>query len=120
MCLTGKWLLQEEVFLRTGLRVSLQASLYTTTDGLSLSFLQVLVPQAAVGVVIGKGGDMIKKIQSETGARVQFQQGRDDGPGERKCLLTGKPAQVQEARMRIEELIDSVLVSVEVNFTFNF
>lgn len=69
------------------------------------------MPRAAVGVVIGKGGDMIKKIQSETGARVQFQQGRDDGPGDRRCLLTGKPEQVEEARLRIEELIDSVLVS---------
>ena len=69
------------------------------------------VPRAAVGVVIGKGGDMIKKIQNETGARVQFQQGRDDGPGERRCLLTGKPNQVDQARRRIEELIDSVLVS---------
>lgn len=69
------------------------------------------MPRAAVGVVIGKGGDMIKKIQSETGARVQFQQGRDDGPGDRRCLLTGKPEQVEEARQRIEELIDSVLVS---------
>jgi far upstream element-binding protein len=74
--------------------------------------LKVAVPRAAVGVVIGKGGDMIKKIQNETGARVQFQQGRDDGPGERRCLLTGKPSQVDQARRRIEELIDSVLVSV--------
>ena len=61
---------------------------------------QVLVPQAAVGVVIGKGGDMIKKIQNETGARVQFQQGRDDGPGERKCLLTGKDRQVRSERSK--------------------
>nr|CAD7404776.1 unnamed protein product [Timema poppensis] len=72
--------------------------------------VEVLVPRAAVGVVIGKGGDMIKKIQNETGARVQFQQGRDDGPGERRCLLTGKPQQVEQARRKIEELIDSVLV----------
>ncbi|CAD6211829.1 GSCOCG00003853001-RA-CDS [Cotesia congregata] len=59
---------------------------------------EVLVPRAAVGVVIGKGGDMIKKIQSETGARVQFQQGREEGPGDRKCLLSGKPQAVEQAR----------------------
>ncbi|XP_034942813.1 far upstream element-binding protein 3 [Chelonus insularis] len=69
--------------------------------------VEVLVPRAAVGVVIGKGGDMIKKIQSETGARVQFQQGREDGPGDRKCLLSGKPQAVEQARQRIQELIDS-------------
>ena len=70
------------------------------------------MPRAAVGVVIGKGGDMIKKIQAETGARVQFQQGREDGPGDRKCLLSGKPQAVEQARQRIQELIDSVMVNL--------
>ncbi|KAJ8942702.1 hypothetical protein NQ318_023434, partial [Aromia moschata] len=56
----------------------------------------VLVPRAAVGVVIGKGGDMIKKIQAETGARVQFQQARDEGPGDRRCFLSGNPKQVEQ------------------------
>lgn len=68
------------------------------------------MPRAAVGVVIGKGGDMIKKIQAETGARVQFQQGREEGPGDRKCLLSGKHGAVEQARQRIQELIDSVTV----------
>lgn len=34
------------------------------------------VPKAAVGVVIGKGGDMINQIQDITGTRVQFKPGR--------------------------------------------
>lgn len=58
--------------------------------------VEVLVPRSAVGVVIGKGGDMIKKIQAETGARVQFQQAREEGPGERRCFLSGKPQQVEQ------------------------
>ena len=33
------------------------------------------VPKAAVGVVIGKGGDMINQIQDITGTRVQFKPG---------------------------------------------
>ncbi|XP_050305974.1 far upstream element-binding protein 2-like isoform X2 [Anthonomus grandis grandis] len=70
---------------------------------------EVLVPKAAVGVVIGKGGDMIKKIQSETGCRVQFQQARDEGPGDRRCSLSGNPKQIDHARQKIEELIDSVM-----------
>ncbi|XP_072390399.1 far upstream element-binding protein 1 isoform X3 [Diabrotica undecimpunctata] len=71
--------------------------------------MEVLVPRPAVGVVIGKGGDMIKKIQAETGAKVQFQQARDEGPGDRRCYLSGNPKQVEMARQRIDELIDSVL-----------
>lgn len=62
--------------------------------------VEVLVPRAAVGVVIGKGGDMIKKIQAETGARVQFQQAREEGPGERRCFLSGKPQQVEQVKER--------------------
>lgn len=68
------------------------------------------MPRAAVGVVIGKGGEMIKKIQSSTGAKLQFEQGRDDGPGDRKCILTGKPEQCEDAREKVMELIDSVQV----------
>ncbi|XP_072160379.1 far upstream element-binding protein 1 isoform X2 [Bemisia tabaci] len=71
---------------------------------------EVLVPQPAVGVVIGKGGEMIKKIQQETGAKVQFQQNREEGPGERRCILQGTPSQIEEARQRIEDLIESVMV----------
>ncbi len=75
-----------------------------------VGFAQVAVPRSAVGVVIGKNGEMIKKIQNETGARVQFQQGRDDNPEERMCALTGTMNQIDDARQRIEELIESVLV----------
>lgn len=54
------------------------------------------MPRPAVGVVIGKGGDMIKKIQAETGARVQFQQAREEGPGDRRCYLAGTAKQVEQ------------------------
>ncbi|XP_077564134.1 P-element somatic inhibitor isoform X1 [Haemaphysalis longicornis] len=70
---------------------------------------EVLVPKQAVGVVIGKQGDMIKRIQQETGARVQFQQPQDDNAPDRVCLLTGGPDQVHHAASFIGELIQSVL-----------
>lgn len=38
-------------------------------------FVQIPVPRTAVGIVIGKNGDMIKKIQQESGAKVQFKAG---------------------------------------------
>jgi len=59
---------------------------------------------------------MIKKIQAESGAKVQFQQGREDGPGDRKCLLSGKHQAVEQARQRIQELIDSVMVYILIQF----
>ncbi|XP_075985687.1 P-element somatic inhibitor isoform X2 [Anticarsia gemmatalis] len=77
-------------------------------NGLATNSTEVLVPKVAVGIVIGRGGDMIKKIQAETGARVQFHQERDDGPGDKRCYLQGKPHQVEQARQMIEDLISSV------------
>ena len=35
----------------------------------------ISVPKAAVGVVIGKGGDMINQIQNITATRIQFKPG---------------------------------------------
>ncbi|KAL9703137.1 hypothetical protein quinque_006655 [Culex quinquefasciatus] len=69
---------------------------------------EVFVPKSAVGVVIGKGGDMIKKIQGESGCKLQFIQGRGDGPGDRRCIVQGSRAQVEEGKRMIEELIESV------------
>lgn len=72
---------------------------------------EVFVPKIAVGVVIGKGGDMIKKIQGETGCKLQFIQSKGDGPGDRRCIITGTKQQVEDAKRTIEDLIESVMVS---------
>ncbi|XP_035206227.1 far upstream element-binding protein 1-like isoform X2 [Stegodyphus dumicola] len=71
---------------------------------------QILVPRQAVGVVIGKGGDMIKRIQQDSGARVQFIQGKEDMPGDKLCQISGNMEQVPKAAHMIRELITSVLM----------
>ncbi|XP_050528934.1 far upstream element-binding protein 3 isoform X2 [Daktulosphaira vitifoliae] len=71
--------------------------------------VEVGVPKQVVGLVIGKGGDMIKKIQAETGAKVQFINLNEDTPDDRRCLITGAPDQVAEAKQRIDSLVDSAL-----------
>lgn len=43
---------------------------------LSLCVPQVPVPRHSVGVVIGRSGEMIKKIQNDAGVRIQFKQGQ--------------------------------------------
>ncbi len=37
---------------------------------------QVAVPRFAVGIVIGRNGEMIKKIQNDAGVRIQFKPGQ--------------------------------------------
>lgn len=71
--------------------------------------MEIFVPKLAVGVVIGKGGDMIKKIQAETGCRLQFLQTKNDGPGDRRCIIQGTKQQVDDGKRMIEDLIESVM-----------
>uniref|UniRef100_H2YJK8 K Homology domain-containing protein n=1 Tax=Ciona savignyi TaxID=51511 RepID=H2YJK8_CIOSA len=54
------------------------------------------VPKAAVGVVIGKGGDMINQIQNVTGTRIQFKP-EDPGLPERMCSIMGQKEGVAAA-----------------------
>ncbi len=72
--------------------------------------LQIRVPRSAVGVIIGKNGDMIKKIQQDSGARVQFTP--DDGQSQdRTCSITGPPDRVNQAANMIQDLIQSAQVN---------
>jgi far upstream element-binding protein len=71
--------------------------------------MEIFVPKLAVGVVIGKGGEMIKKIQAETGCRLQFVQTKNDGPGDRLCIIQGSKQQVDDGKRMIEDLIESVM-----------
>lgn len=72
--------------------------------------VEVFVPKIAVGVVIGKGGDMIRKIQSECGCKLQFIQGKNDEMGDRRCVIQGTRQQVEDAKRTIDGLIENVMV----------
>uniref|UniRef100_A0A8C6VWN8 K Homology domain-containing protein n=1 Tax=Nothobranchius furzeri TaxID=105023 RepID=A0A8C6VWN8_NOTFU len=68
--------------------------------------LDVPVPRFAVGIVIGRNGDMIKKIQNDAGVRIQFKS--DDGISpERVAMVMGQPERCQHAVHLINELIQT-------------
>ncbi|XP_066537034.1 far upstream element-binding protein 1 isoform X2 [Hoplias malabaricus] len=69
--------------------------------------LDVPVPRFAVGIVIGRNGEMIKKIQNDTGVRIQFKP--DDGSTpERIAQIIGPPDRAQHAADIISDLLRSV------------
>ncbi|XP_041126773.1 far upstream element-binding protein 1-like isoform X4 [Polyodon spathula] len=75
--------------------------------GLDVSETQVPVPRFAVGIVIGRNGEMIKKIQNDTGVRIQFKP--DDGTTpERIAQIMGPPDRSQHAAEIIGDLLRSV------------
>lgn len=49
---------------------------------------QVPVPRFAVGIVIGRSGEMIKKIQNDTGVRIQFKPGALLTVVKKKIIIT--------------------------------
>ncbi|XP_034396971.1 far upstream element-binding protein 3-like isoform X10 [Cyclopterus lumpus] len=68
--------------------------------------VQVPVPRFAVGIVIGRNGEMIKKIQNDAGVRIQFK--ADDGISpERVAMVMGQPDRCQHAVHLINELIQT-------------
>uniref|UniRef100_A0A674PFD3 K Homology domain-containing protein n=1 Tax=Takifugu rubripes TaxID=31033 RepID=A0A674PFD3_TAKRU len=70
------------------------------------SNIDVPVPRFAVGIVIGRNGEMIKKIQNDAGVRIQFK--ADDGISpERVAMVMGQPDRCQHAVHLINELIQT-------------
>ncbi|XP_064258049.1 LOW QUALITY PROTEIN: far upstream element-binding protein 2-like [Passer domesticus] len=69
--------------------------------------IDVPVPRHSVGVVIGRSGEMIKKIQNDAGVRIQFKQ--DDGTGPEKIAhIMGPPERCEHAARIINELLQSL------------
>ena len=65
--------------------------------------LSTQVPKAAVGVVIGRGGENISRIQSETNTRIQF---KPDDPNQdhRGCVISGSQEACALAQDKIKEI----------------
>ncbi|XP_051523633.1 far upstream element-binding protein 3-like isoform X1 [Myxocyprinus asiaticus] len=68
------------------------------------SSIDVAVPRFAVGIVIGRNGEMIKKIQNDAGVRIQFKP--DDGISpDRIAQVMGQTDRCQHAVHLINELV---------------
>uniref|UniRef100_A0A3P9DDE5 KH-type splicing regulatory protein n=1 Tax=Maylandia zebra TaxID=106582 RepID=A0A3P9DDE5_9CICH len=73
---------------------------------------EIPVPRHSVGVVIGRNGEMIKKIQNDAGVRIQFKQ--DDGTGPDKIAhISGPPERCEHAAQIINDLLQSIRVREE-------
>ncbi|PQE32961.1 kh domain-containing protein [Rutstroemia sp. NJR-2017a WRK4] len=59
-----------------------------------------------VGLIIGRQGENLRRVESETGCRVQFITGPDENGPYRTCKITGPRAQRAEAKAEITRIID--------------
>ena len=68
--------------------------------------LEVKIPRAVVGVIIGKSGANIKKIQKDTGVRMNLIDEDEEGQSsERTLLIQGEREKVKRAEIVIKKVI---------------
>ncbi|KAL3082979.1 hypothetical protein niasHS_010781 [Heterodera schachtii] len=99
----------EQLLAGDGTQPNLSQTLRGTNVGggggnASRSIGEVIVPRTSVGIIIGKGGETIKRLAAETGAKIQF---RPDDPNlqERCAVIQGTPEQINRATQMISELV---------------
>uniref|UniRef100_A0A915PJM8 K Homology domain-containing protein n=1 Tax=Setaria digitata TaxID=48799 RepID=A0A915PJM8_9BILA len=66
---------------------------------------EVIVPRASVGMIIGKGGETIKRLAAESGAKIQFKPDDDQTTQERCAVIQGTTEQIAKATQFISELV---------------
>lgn len=77
--------------------------------------VEMRVPNNMVGLVIGKGGENIHRMQMTTGAHMQIAKESEMKPGEtlRSIILKGSPAAVQELKRLVEEVLNSRMTATK-------
>nr|GMD66599.1 far upstream element-binding protein 1-like isoform X1 [Ipomoea batatas] len=69
--------------------------------------IEMQVPNEKVGLIIGKGGETIKSLQTRSGARIQLVQlPEGEQSKERTVRVTGDRKQIERAREMIQEVMD--------------
>ncbi|XP_068647219.1 uncharacterized protein [Aristolochia californica] len=83
----------------------------TGTYGFQGTSKKIDIPNGRVGVIIGKGGETIKYLQLQSGAKIQVTRDMDADPNSptRLVELMGTPEQISKA----EQLINDVLAEAE-------
>jgi len=64
----------------------------------------MMIDAGLVGLIIGRKGETLKRVEEMSGARVQFVTDNTAGP-ERVCNITGSRAAIQSARQQISTII---------------
>lgn len=72
--------------------------------------IEVPVPPQYIGLVIGKGGETIRRIQQEAGCKVQFDTTKLDPNGNKVCQINGNPDCVKRAHDMVNEIVENAMV----------
>ena len=67
----------------------------------------IYVPSEAVGMIIGKGGETIREMQSNTGCKINVSQSSGPDETEREIGLVGSRDAINRAKQAIEEKVEA-------------
>uniref|UniRef100_A0A1I7U379 KH domain-containing protein n=1 Tax=Caenorhabditis tropicalis TaxID=1561998 RepID=A0A1I7U379_9PELO len=67
---------------------------------------EVIVPRVSAGMIIGKGGEMIKRLANETGTKIQFKPDTNPNSEDRVAVIMGTRDQIYRATERITEIVN--------------
>lgn len=75
---------------------------------------KIEIPNGRVGVIIGKGGETIKYLQLQSGAKIQVTRDVDADPSSttRGVELMGNPDQIAKAEQLINDVLSEVFCMV--------
>lgn len=65
----------------------------------------ILIDSSLVGLVIGRQGESLRRIEQESSTRIQFINGPESGP-QRQCRITGSPSARISAKREINRIIE--------------
>lgn len=68
----------------------------------------IYVPSEAVGMIIGKGGETIRDMQSNTGCKINVSQSSGPNETEREIGLVGSRDSIERAKRAIEDKVETV------------
>jgi far upstream element-binding protein len=66
----------------------------------------IAIESALVGLIIGRQGENLRRVEADTGCRVQFITGQDDNSPYRECKITGSRANRVKAKNEINRIIE--------------
>ena len=66
------------------------------------------VPNECVGLIIGKGGETIRQLQQESGAKIQVAKKEIQNTGFRNVFVDAPPERYEHAKKLIDNIIEEV------------
>jgi len=70
-----------------------------------VAVIEAVVPRSAAGVIIGKQGDTIKRLQAETDTKIQFKSDEDPNSSERILVIRGSEENIRMATSKVADLV---------------